>query len=171
MIVETTARLQIIAGTRELAKAEIHDKDKFARLLGVSIPVSWPPENIRDVQNLFLDMYNEHPQWENWLTWYAVKVDTVEPTLCGGIGFKGPADESGMVEIGYSVLPEYQRKGLATEMVKGIVRWAHRQLSVKSIEAEVETENIASIRVLEKNRFVRMGVGLENNTIRFRYKP
>jgi ribosomal-protein-alanine N-acetyltransferase len=171
VIVETTDRLRIIAGTRELAEAEIHDKDKFARLLGASIPVSWPPENLRDVQNLFLDMYNEHPQWQSWLTWYAVKVDAIEPILCGGIGFKGPADKSGMVEIGYSVLPEYQGEGLATEMVKGIVRWAHRQLSVKIIEAEVKTENIASIRVLEKNSFVRIGVGLEDNTIRFRYKP
>lgn len=170
MIIETTNRLKLVAGTEELAEAEIKDKGKFAELLVASIPETWPPDNLKDVQDFFLGLYKEHQDWESWLTWYAVRTDTDYPVLCGGIGFKGPADEQGMVEIGYSVLPEYQGEGLATEMVNGIVRWAYRQPSVKQVEAEVNTENKASIRVLEKNNFLRVGVGFEIDTIRFRYK-
>lgn len=171
MIIETTRRLKLIAGTKELAEAEIKDTKKFSKLLRASIPENWPPDNLKDVQNLFLELYKEHHNWEKWITWYAVRIDTDYPILCGDIGFKGPADKKGMVEIGYSVLPQYQGEGFATEMVSGIVRWANRQPSVKQIEAEVNIENKASIRVLEKNDFFRIGKGVEINTIRFCYKP
>ena len=170
MIIETTARLKLIAGTRELAEAEIKGKSRFAELLGASIPESWPPDSLKDVQDLFLGLYEDHKDWEGWLTWYAVRIDPGYRVLCGGTGFKGPADERGMVEIGYSVLPEYQGGGLATEMVNGIVRWANRQPSVQHVEAEVHIENRASIRVLEKNNFLRLGAGYEIDTIRFRHK-
>jgi RimJ/RimL family protein N-acetyltransferase len=52
-------------------------------------------------------------------------------------------------------------------MVAGIVQWAKHQLEVRQIEAETNIDNRASIRVLEKNSFVCVGVGLEPNTIRF----
>jgi ribosomal-protein-alanine N-acetyltransferase len=72
-----------------------------------------------------------------------------------------------MVEIGCSVLPEFEGQGLATEMVAGIVQWAKQQPQVKHIEAETNIDNKASIRVLERNSFICAGVGLEPNTIRF----
>jgi ribosomal-protein-alanine N-acetyltransferase len=72
-----------------------------------------------------------------------------------------------MVEIGYSVLPEFQRQGLATEMVAGIIPWAKHQPEVRQIEAETNINDKASIRVLEKNGFICVGRGLEPNTIKF----
>jgi len=167
MIVETTDRLRLVAGTKILAAAEIEDKVEFATLLGALVPETWPTDNPRDVLGYFYGLYKEHPDWEGWLTWYAIRIDNDYPILCGGIGFKGPADKRGMVEVGYSVLPEFQGEGLATEMVAGIVQWAKHQPEVKQIEAETNIDNRASIRVLEKNSFVCVGVGLEPNTIRF----
>ena len=167
VIVETTARLRLIAGTEALAAAEIEDRATFAELLGASVPATWPPDTLRDVLAYFLETYREHPEWEGWLTWYAIRVDTDYPVLCGGIGFKGPADDRGMVEIGYSVLPEFRGKGFATEMVVGMVQWASRQPGVRLIEAETTIDNGASIRVLERNAFVRVGAGSEPDTIRF----
>lgn len=171
MIIITTDRLRLIAGTEALAEAEIRDKKKFANLLGASVPASWPPDNLKDVQDYFLALYKEHPEYEGWLTWYTVRIDKATPILCGGIGFKGQANQQGMVEIGYSVLPEYQGEGLATEMTGGILNWAKQQPSVKQIEAEAVVDNRASIRVLEKNNFLPIGPGFETNTIRFRYQP
>ena len=150
-----------------LAAAEIEDKAKFAKLLGALVPETWPPDNLRDVLGYFYALYEEHPEWEGWLTWYAVRIDEDCPILCGGVGFKGAPDKRGMVEIGYSVLPEFERQGLATEMVAGIVQWAKQQPQVRQIEAETNTDNKASIRVLKKNSFVCVGAGLEPNTIRF----
>lgn len=167
MIVQTTDRLRLVAGTKVLAAAEIGDRMKFAELLGVSVPETWPPDNLRDVLDYIYGLYKEHPEWEGWLTWYAVRIDNDYPILCGSIGFKGPPDKQGMVEIGYSVLPEFQGQGIATEMVAAIVQWAKQQPQVKRIEAETNTDNEASVRVLEKNNFTYADAAVEPNTIRF----
>jgi ribosomal-protein-alanine N-acetyltransferase len=171
MLVQRTDRLRLVAGTEALAAAEIQDRAKFAKLLGASVPDTWPPENLKDVQSLFYGLYKEHPEWEGWLGWYAVRVDTDCPTLCGSVGFKGPPDQRGTAEIGYSVLAEFQGQGLATEMVAGIIRWARRQPRLKQTEAETNIDNEASCRVLEKNGFVRVGAGSESNTVRFVRQP
>jgi RimJ/RimL family protein N-acetyltransferase len=171
MLIQKTDRLRLIAGTEALAAAEIEDRARFAKLLGASVRDTWPPENLRDVLGLFPGLYKEHPEWEGWLGWYAVRADTDCPTLCGSAGFKGPPDKRGTAEIGYSVLPEFQGQGLATEMVAGIVQWAKSQPRLKQIEAETTVDNEASCRVLEKNGFVRIGAGLEPDTVRFVHRP
>ena len=167
MIIQTTDRLRLVAGTEAFAAAELEARGKLSKLLGALVPETWPPDNLRDVLDYFYAMYKEHPEWEGWLTWYAVRIDSGHPILCGGVGFKGPPDKGGMVEIGYSVLPEFQGQGLATEAVAGIVQWANQQPEVKQIEAETNIDNEASTRVLDKNNFICVGAGLEPNTIRF----
>jgi ribosomal-protein-alanine N-acetyltransferase len=171
MIVETTDRLRIVAGTRVLAEAETEGGAKLSKLLGALVPETWPPDSLGDASGYFYGLFKEHPEWEGWLTWYAIRVDNDHPVLCGSIGFKGPPDGRGMVEIGFSVLPGFQGQGLATEMVAGIVQWAKKQPLVKHIEAETHVDNKASIRVLERNSFVCIGGGLEPNTIRFLHQP
>lgn len=170
MTIQTTDRLRLVAGTQALAAAEIGDRAKFAKLLGVIVPDTWPPDSLRDVLGYIYGLYREHPEWEGWLAWYAVRIDNDDPVLCGSIGFKGPPDEQGIVEIGYSVLQEFQGQGLATEMVAAIVKWAKHQPQVKRIEAETNIDNKASIRVLEKNNFIYVGVGIEPGTIRFLHR-
>ncbi len=170
MTIQTTDRLRLVAGTQALAAAEIGNRAKFAKLLGVIVPDTWPPDSLRDVLGYIYGLYREHPEWEGWLAWYAVRIDNDDPVLCGSIGFKGPPDEQGIVEIGYSVLQEFQGQGLATEMVAAIVKWAEHQPQVKRIEAETNIDNKASIRVLEKNNFIYVGVGIEPGTIRFLHR-
>jgi len=170
MTIQKTDRLRLVAGTQALAAAEIGDRAKFAKLLGVIVPDTWPPDSLRDVLGYIYGLYREHPEWEGWLAWYAVRIDSDDSVLCGSIGFKGPPDEQGIVEIGYSVLQEFQGQGLATEMVAAIVKWAEHQPQVKRIEAETNIDNKASIRVLEKNNFSYIGVGIEPGTIRFLHR-
>ncbi len=167
MVVQTTDRLRLVAGTEAFAAAELEAREKLSKLLGALVPETWPPDNLRDVLDYFYALHKEHSEWEGWLTWYAIRIDSGHPILCGSVGFRGPPDEQGMVEIGYSVLPEFQGQGLATEAVAGIVQWAKQQPEAKEIEAETNTDNEASIRVLEKNGFICSGAGSEQNTIRF----
>lgn len=46
---------------------------------------------------------------------------------------------------------------LATEAVSSIVKWALKKPKVKAMEAESESDNIVSIRVIKKNNFVLTG--------------
>ncbi len=161
-----TARLELVAATIPLSEAELSDRGEFARLLGAEVPAEWPPETAADALPLFLGWLREHPEWRGWLAWYAVRVGGEERVLVGGGGFLGGPDATGMVEMGYSVLPRFQRQGIATEMVEALTAWAFESPSVSCIEAETSPENAGSWRVLARAGFVAAGAGRETGSVR-----
>jgi ribosomal-protein-serine acetyltransferase len=57
--------------------------------------------------------------------------------------------------IGYWIGQQYQGKGIATECVELVVKYAFDVMELKEISAYVFPENKTSIRVLEKNDFVK----------------
>ena len=95
-----------------------------------------------------------HPdQWQ----WYAMwRIDLGDGTHIGDLCFKG-LDTTGIVEIGYGILEDYQGRGCATEAVDAAVAWALHQPAVIRVEAETEPNNMASQRVLEKCGFSPSG--------------
>lgn len=163
-----TRRLRLLAATAESVQAELEDPGRLAKLLGARVPDDWPPVTLRDVLPTFLARHREHPDWTGWLGWYAVRLDQADPVLCGSLGFKGPPDAEGTAEIGYSVLPDHQHRGLATEAVAGLVEWAQARPDLLRIEAETTADNRASIRVLERNGFRLAGSGPGAGSLRYR---
>ena len=71
-------------------------------------------------------------------------------TVVGGIGFFGPPQD-GEVEIGYGIVPSRQRRGYATEAVQAMVADILQLDAVQAVIANVDLDNPASIRVLEKS--------------------
>ncbi|QIP16016.1 GNAT family N-acetyltransferase [Spirosoma aureum] len=67
--------------------------------------------------------------------------------------FKGEPDENETIEIGYGTYPAFRRNGYMSEMVGGLLTWATKQPGVGRVIADTEAENVASQKVLEKNKF------------------
>ena len=164
-----TLRMRLVPGTRSRAEVELSDPARLASLLGAVVPASWPPESVRDALPQFLERCRESGDRGPWtLGWYGI-LDTREGgILCGSAGFKGPPTAAGMVEIGYSVLPDHQGRGIATEMVVALSQWALSQPGVTHVEAEVALDNMASMRVLEKAGFAPCGAGADPGAARYR---
>ncbi len=55
-----------------------------------------------------------------------------------------------MVEIGYNIIPAYERQGYATEMARSVIEWAFHTPGIQVITAECLDDNIGFMRVLEK---------------------
>lgn len=157
VVIETT-HLVLLPATVDLARAEIDNHGEFARLLGASVPDNWPPETLADALPLFLRWLEAAPDCIGWFAWYALAVgdEAAAPVLVASGGFKGPPRE-GTAEVGFSVLPQFQGRGYATEIVGGLVRWALRQPGVARVVAETEWANPASVRVLRKVGFTPGG--------------
>ena len=138
--IETT-RLRLIPTTVALARAEISNRGEFARLLEATVPDNWPPESIADALPLFLGWLESAPDC-GWFGWYALAASegSAAPVLVGSGGFMGPP-KNGTVDIGYSVLTQFQGRGFATEMVGGLLRWALRQPGVARVAAQTEWAN------------------------------
>jgi RimJ/RimL family protein N-acetyltransferase len=80
-----------------------------------------------------------------------VIVEATSGLSIGGVGFKGPPNQRGEVEIGYGVCHSFQGKGAATEAVLAMCEIA--RLGASTILAETDRENLPSQRVLEKCAF------------------
>jgi RimJ/RimL family protein N-acetyltransferase len=59
--------------------------------------------------------------------------------------------------LGYCLGEEAWGRGYATEGARALLRWAYDTLDLNRVQAEVDTRNPASARVLEKLGFVREG--------------
>ncbi len=59
--------------------------------------------------------------------------------------------------LGYCFARDAWGQGYATEAAGELLRWAFDQLDLRRVQAEVDTRNVASARVLERLGFVREG--------------
>ena len=151
-----TSRLMLVPSTQALLSLEMADMAAFANLLGVSIPEDWPPgEYDRDAMQFFIEKLTEGgSDAVGWYGWYAIRQATQhEPaTLVGGGGYLGPPDETGTVEIGYSISERWRGQSLAQELVTALVDNALRSGATKII-AHTRPDNPASVAVLRKCGF------------------
>ncbi len=80
--------------------------------------------------------------------------------VIGDVGFHGPPDDRGRVEIGYHVVPELRGRGIATTAVRQIlgIAWTG---GARTISADTDRSNLASQRVLSHCGFVLDRVDLD----------
>lgn len=69
--------------------------------------------------------------------------------------FESSAEETTGIDLrlGYVLAESTWGRGLASELVEGLVAWSRSQPSIRSIAGGVAVQNQASIRVLRKNGF------------------
>src|SRR6188472_3559141 len=112
----TTPRMELIAGTLQTVIAERENRAELGKLLNARIPADWPPDlNDLTMKELSIRWFENHPEGRGWLCWYFI-LNSKRRELIGIGGFSDVPD-NGKVEIGYSILPRFQRQGFATEAV------------------------------------------------------
>lgn len=97
----------------------------------------------------------EDPKAAPWLT--QVVLSEPEDTIVGYAGFHGPPDESGMVELGYTVLPEHRRQGYAKAMLLALLSRAAEAPEVRTVRATISPDNEASLATIARCGFERVG--------------
>jgi len=147
--------MRVVASTAERVRAEIGDRTEFGRLLEARIPNDWPPDEAADALPWFLERLEAaDPRNAGWYGFYGVVVtgEVDAPVLVGGGGSLGPPVD-GVVEIGYSVLPAFHRRGYASEMMRAILDWIAADPRVRLVTAETDGDNLASRRLLDRLGF------------------
>jgi ribosomal-protein-alanine N-acetyltransferase len=168
-----TRRLLLRSTTPELAAADLDNISEFSQLLEADVPRDWPPPLNDDSSKAFtLGYLAENPDAAGWAAWYFLLTGTAdEKAKAIGIGgFKGRPSGQGIVEVGYSIMPDYQRLGLASEAVATLVAWAFSHPEVQIVTAETVPTLVASIRVLEKNGFKLLSEPPEEGVVRYARK-
>ena len=70
--------------------------------------------------------------------------------LVGDVGLSPAEGEPGVIKVGYTVAPAFQRRGFATEAIGALVAYAFDTLGADVARAYASADNVPSIRVAEK---------------------
>lgn len=87
-------------------------------------------------------------------------VDLSEPdraVVHGEVGLSAIDRDRGTARIGWWTAPDHRRRGVATEAVGLLARWALGSLGLEALVAEVDPDNIASLTVARKAGFENLG--------------
>jgi len=115
------------------------------------------PKNTEDTKEVIrpsIEAKNEEPRKS-----YTWKIILKEPEVFIGLaGLTLSNDKFKLGEIYFKLLPSYWGKGFATEVSKTLIKTGFELFHLHKIEAGVATENVRSIKVLEKAGMVREGL-------------
>jgi ribosomal-protein-alanine N-acetyltransferase len=157
--IEST-RLKLIPLTQQLLRLCQVSRPAMEQSLGINISaMQIDPEYQIEIQDALVQFWlpktREYPKKYQWYTNWEI-VDKAANTSVGGIGFVGHADENGIVEMGYMIDQQQQRKGYATEAIRAMVDWAFQDAVVEAVVAKTAPGNFPSQKVLLKNGFVQI---------------
>jgi [ribosomal protein S5]-alanine N-acetyltransferase len=157
-----TERLELKPLPAHAAAALPEDREEASRILGATLAAQWPQP---DLLNVLPRQATASLETESFGIW--VITESKSGIVVGDIGFHGSPDDSGSIEVGYSVIPDRRGRGYATEAGGAIVEWVRSQPGVQVIVAGCDSNNLPSIRTLERLGFRRTGEA--NGEIRWFY--
>jgi RimJ/RimL family protein N-acetyltransferase len=97
----------------------------------------------------------EEPVSAAWVT--GIVWDPDRGLAVGRAGYHGPPDDAGMVEVGYSVDPQYRRKGYARAALRALIERAGWEPGVTTVRASVSPANLPSRDLVLSEGFVAVG--------------
>jgi len=148
--------IQLVPQTPAQLLALIESAERFEKLSGFGVA-----DGLRD----YFVSDDVSPDWvanlrassaaSPWVHGFAV-VDPSARVVVGTVGFKGPPDDNGVVEIAYGIAPGFQNRGYATEAAAAGVEFAFGH-GARCVRAHTRPGPNASTRVLEKCGFRCLG--------------
>ncbi len=95
-------------------------------------------------------------------TWSAVRLIVRDGTVVGNAGFHGPPDDTGGVEIGYTVYAAYRRQGIARAVLGRMVAEARASSAVRTVRLSVAPDNAPSLGLTRSAGFVQTGEQMDD---------
>lgn len=133
-------------------EAWIYEGKGFAnphrQLMDDSGPLAWRVPQVK--LNLALN------KW--FVRWIVLKSSH---EIIGSSSFHGAPDETGMIEIGIGIDPQFQIQGYGYESLAGMWGWVAHEPEVKTLRYTVSANNQASIALIKKFGFAHVGQQLD----------
>lgn len=78
--------------------------------------------------------------------------------LIGSCGFNHWHKTQNRAEISYDLSPQHWGKGIMTRAIQAVTDFALNDMKVNRVQATIVYDNVASMRVLEKNQYLCEGI-------------
>jgi len=97
----------------------------------------------------------DRPEDQPWVT--GIVWDEDLDVAVGAAGFHGGPDDTGMVEVGYSIDPAHRRRGYARAVLQLLLDRAIEHPDVRVLRATISPDNEPSLNLIAQFPFVRNG--------------
>lgn len=111
-----------------------------------------PDKTVEDSKG-FINRINEGIENDKWIMWGITLRD--EDNIIGTICFWNLDLENYRSEIGFELHPDFHGKGIMQEAIIKILEYGFTEMNLHSVEAQVNPNNLSSIKLLERNNFIR----------------
>lgn len=166
-----TARLALIAITPERLASEQAGVEHFCKAIDCDVPAAWPPEHWEPhVFDVLREQHTRYPEQAAWHRYVALMRPDGTRLLIGTLGAFWRPESPQECEVGYSILPQWESNGYATEGVLALLELIRQDARITSAIAHTFPELKGSIRVMEKCGFEFEGTGQEAGTVRYRLR-
>jgi RimJ/RimL family protein N-acetyltransferase len=108
----------------------------------------WERTDVAAVLEGIEEMRHRLPGEEGWVQFSLILRESGE--LVGDVGLSPASEEPDVMKVGYTVAPEFQGRGFATEAVGALVAYSLDVLDAQVVRMYASADNVASIRVAEK---------------------
>jgi RimJ/RimL family protein N-acetyltransferase len=109
----------------------------------------------RRVWEIRAEQVVDDPTSAAWVT--GVVWDPERGLAVGRAGFHGPPDSDGMVEVGYSIDPQFRRQGYARAALRVLLARASAEPGVRTFRATISPDNLASRDLVLAHGLVEVG--------------
>jgi RimJ/RimL family protein N-acetyltransferase len=112
-------------------------------------------DECRRVWEIRAEQVVEDPSSAAWIT--GIVWDPERGLAVGRAGFHGPPDADGMVEVGYSIDPQFRRQGYARAALRALLARAEAEPGVRTFRATIAPDNVASRDLVLAHGLVEVG--------------
>ena len=110
----------------------------------------------------FFHKLNDGISKNEWIIW-GIALKNVNK-LIGSICYWNISEEQSKAEIGYELMHDWQGKGIMKEALKVVIEYGFHGMDLQLIEAFPNPKNLKSLKLLERNNFVKGANFIETDT-------
>jgi [ribosomal protein S5]-alanine N-acetyltransferase len=144
------------------------DRVALEMLASYRIPGDFPNVGALKLLRYRRDQIANDASWAPWSLRAMVLRENA--TMVGYVNFHGPPGVNDTatpdaVELGWTVLPGYRKRGYATETARALMDWAATEYGIHRFVSSTKPNNAPSLRVHEKLGFARTGQVVDGEII------
>ena len=146
----------------EMRALQAKDIEAASREAGAEVPAGLA-DDLEDFLRYRLAQVDADPSIRQWLGRLMVLTDEAgERRVIGTLGFHGPPDDLGRLEVGYRVEPSYRRQGYAREAIQALFDWAASAHGIHRFVASISPTNEPSLQLAAGFGFVQTGSHIDD---------
>lgn len=145
-----------------LRRITLDDLDAYFALRSNVIAMKYICQPIPTLEETKTKIYriNEMINMNDGIVWaLCLKTDNI---MIGTASFHKVIKEHFRAEIGYMLHPNFWKQGIISEALQSVIDFGFNNMSLHSIEAQIDPENIGSEMVLQRFNFVKEAYYKEN---------